>query len=120
MYRLNLVFAGNTGLIVGFIVRWRKYFALNHAKSFQIYFFYVKRQAKTDFSKAVERRVVNVGRFSVLSKQSGHNCRPAIMHNALVQNGPGQATKFLLAFAKCADLHHPAHAQGLIRAFALH
>ena len=32
-------------------------FTLNHDKSLQIYFFYVKRQAKTTFQKNVERTV---------------------------------------------------------------
>ena len=36
-------------------------FALNHAKSLQIYFFCVKRQVKNDFLKNVERRVTSVG-----------------------------------------------------------
>ena len=34
--------------------------------------------------------------------------------------GPSQAKKCLQACAKCADSHHPAHAQGLIQALALH
>ena len=32
-------------------------FALNHDKSLQMYFFYVKRQAKQDFLKDVESTV---------------------------------------------------------------
>ena len=40
-------------------------FALNHAKSLQIFFFCVKCQAKNDFSKDVERRTVLIFVFHV-------------------------------------------------------
>ena len=35
-------------------------------------------------------------------------------------SGPRQANKCLRACTQCADSHHPAHAQGFIRVFALH
>ena len=35
-------------------------FAFNHAKSLQIYFFYVKCQAKNDFPNDIERREVGL------------------------------------------------------------
>ena len=35
-------------------------------------------------------------------------------------SGPRQANKCLRACTHCADSHHPAHAQGLIRVFARH
>ena len=41
-------------------------FALNHDKNLQIYFFCVKRQAKNDFLKDVERTVVSSDQIFIL------------------------------------------------------
>ena len=38
-------------------------FALNHDKSWQIYFFSVKRQAKNDFLKDIESTVIGITRM---------------------------------------------------------